>query len=92
MAATRRTLRSIANTSKKLEVDANDLLKNYDDSKHIELTGKTKLINQKIHRYTKISESIGETIEKNEDFDKFSDESYNEEIKYKQFVNKLEFK
>ena len=86
--ATRRTRRALVNTLKNLEGDANDLLDNFDETRRVELSGLIKLFAEKIRRFTEISESIGETIEKDEEFDKFADESFQDEVKYKQLLNK----
>ena len=90
--ATRRTRRALVNTLKNLEGDANDMLDNFDETRRVELSGLIKLFAEKIRRFTEISESIGETIEKDEEFDKFADESFQDEVKYKQLLNKLEYK
>ena len=90
--ATRRTRRAIVNTLKNLEGDANNLLENFEERTRVELTGLIKLLSEKTKRYTEISETLGEQIEDDEEFDKFADESIQEEVKYKQLINKLECK
>ena len=38
-----------------------------------------------------MSEEISTTIEDDEEFDKFTDETYQQEVKYRQILNKIEF-
>ena len=90
--ATRRTRRAIVNTLKNLEGEANNLLENFEEKTRVELTGLIKLLSEKTKRYTEVSETLGEQIEDEEEFDKFADESFQEEVKYKQLINKLECK
>ena len=39
-----------------------------------------------------ISEELGEQIQDDDEYDKFAEESFQEEVKYKQLINELEQK
>ena len=72
--------------------DANELLDNFDKAQCVELSSLIKLFAEKIKRFTEMSESINETIEKDKEFNIFAEETFQQEIKYKRLLNKLELK
>ena len=90
--ASRRTRRAVKNSLKNIEVEVNALLEDYDETKRVTLTGVTKLLSEKTKRFVEISEELGEQIQDDDEYDKFAEESFQEEIKYKQLINELEQK
>ena len=89
--ASARARRAIVNSLKNLSADINDVLDNFEESKVMELTGMKSMLQDKIKRFVEISEEISTTIEDDEEFDKFTDETYQQQVKYRQILNKIEF-
>ena len=85
--ASARARRAIVNSLKNLSADINDVLDNFEGSKVMELTGMKSMLQDKIKRFVEISEEISTTIEDDEEFDKFTDETYQQEVKYRQKLN-----